>query len=169
MSLELDPKGFAELVELVNNEPTFKELIENHTVDLFNYLKFPTDKKDKDETEALVEEKSEKKISDADIAAACEKLRERYKKLRTNLSLEPWEVEEIFLNALTAQYDPHTTFFSKQSMEEFEITMRNSLCGIGAVLSMEFAWGVSDLFNACMAIPNLYGLWKLRGKINASF
>jgi len=91
---------------------------------------------EKTDSANVSEEKTEKKISDADIAVACEKLRERYKKLRTNLSLEPWEVEEIFLNALTAQYDPHTTFFSKQSMEEFEITMRNSLCGIGAVLSM---------------------------------
>lgn len=71
------------------------------------------------------------------VAAACEKLRERYAKLRANLTLEPWEVEELFLNALTAQYDPHTSFFSKQSMEEFEIMMRNSLCGIGAVLSMK--------------------------------
>lgn len=70
------------------------------------------------------------------IAAACKKMRERYAKLRTNLTLEPWEVEEIFLNALTSQYDPHTSFFSKQSMEEFEIMMRNSLCGIGAVLTM---------------------------------
>jgi len=91
---------------------------------------------EKTDSANVSEGKTEKKISDADIAVACEKLRERYKKLRTNLSLEPWEVEEIFLNALTAQYDPHTTFFSKQSMEEFEITMRNSLCGIGAVLSM---------------------------------
>lgn len=71
-----------------------------------------------------------------DVATACAKLRERYSKLRNNLTLEPWEVEELFLNALTTQYDPHTTFFSKQSMEEFEIMMRNSLCGIGAVLYM---------------------------------
>ena len=71
------------------------------------------------------------------VAAACGKLRERYSKLRDNLALEPWEVEEIFLNALTTQYDPHTSFFSKQSMEEFEIMMRNSLCGIGAVLTMD--------------------------------
>ncbi len=71
------------------------------------------------------------------VEAACKKLRERYSKLRDNLTLEPWEVEEIFLNALAAQYDPHTSFFSKQSMEEFEIMMRNSLCGIGAVLTMD--------------------------------
>lgn len=95
-------------------------------------------------TELLGEDKDDggnaetaREPSPEDVAAACGKLRERYSKLRDNLALEPWEVEEIFLNALTAQYDPHTSFFSKQSMEEFEIMMRNSLCGIGAVLTMD--------------------------------
>lgn len=69
------------------------------------------------------------------VRAACKKIGERYEKLRKNLVLEPWEVEELFLNALTAQFDPHTAFFPKQSMEDFQIAMRNSLCGIGAVLS----------------------------------
>lgn len=96
----------------------------------------PANTNEKTEPAALSAADLEKNISEKTIADACKKLRERYNKLRTNLSLEPWEVEEIFLNALTSQYDPHTTFFSKQSMEEFEITMRNSLCGIGAVLSM---------------------------------
>lgn len=104
-------------------------------------------------TELIGKHDSEKKSENADgtddaekdelhptaeaVATACEKMRERYSKLRENLTLEPWEVEEIFLNALTTLYDPHTSFFSEQSMEEFEIMMRNSLCGIGAVLSME--------------------------------
>ena len=73
-------------------------------------------------------------LSPENIAAACKKIYDRYAKFEKNISLEPWEVEELFLNALTAQYDPHTTFFSKQSMEQFQITMRNSLCGIGALL-----------------------------------
>lgn len=100
-------------------------------------------------TELLSEDKTQEKdgdaadISDAAnisperVAEACKKIRERYSKLRENLTLEPWEVQEIFLNSLTSLYDPHTTFFSKQSMEEFEIMMRNSLCGIGAVLYMD--------------------------------
>ncbi len=75
--------------------------------------------------------------SSEEIAAACEKLRTSYGSLRANLTLEPWEIEEIFLNALCKLYDPHTSFFSKQTMEEFEIMMRNSLCGIGAVLTMD--------------------------------
>ncbi len=73
-------------------------------------------------------------LSESAIAAVLEKIGKRYEKLQKNLSLEPWEVEELFLNALTSQFDPHTTFFSAQSMEEFQISMRNSLCGIGALL-----------------------------------
>lgn len=74
-------------------------------------------------------------FSEESIRNACKKIAARYQKLGKNLVLEPWEIEELFLNALAAQFDPHTTFFTKQSMEEFQISMRNSLCGIGAVLS----------------------------------
>lgn len=76
-------------------------------------------------------------LSEKSVADACKKIAERYEKLRQNLVLEPWEVEELFLNSLAAQFDPHTTFFPKQSMEDFQIAMRNSLCGIGALLTDE--------------------------------
>lgn len=36
---------------------------------------------------------------------------------------------------------------------------------LGAVLSMEFVWGISDLFNSLMAIPNLICLWMLRKEV----
>lgn len=71
------------------------------------------------------------------VREASEKIATRYEKLGKNLILEPWEIEELFLNSLSAQFDPHTTFFTKQSMEEFQISMRNSLCGIGALLADE--------------------------------
>lgn len=35
----------------------------------------------------------------------------------------------------------------------------------GAVLSMELVWGISDLFNSFMAIPNLIAIWLLRKEI----
>lgn len=73
-------------------------------------------------------------ISEEKMTAAAEKLVSRYEKIAKNIVLEPWEVEEIFLNSLTAEFDPHTTFFTAQSMDDFQIAMRNALCGIGAVL-----------------------------------
>jgi carboxyl-terminal processing protease len=62
---------------------------------------------------------------------AAARLKKRYDKSRTYLSFDQHEVEELFLNSYSSQYDPHSTFFSQQSLEEFEIAMRNSLVGIG--------------------------------------
>lgn len=39
---------------------------------------------------------------------------------------------------------------------------------LGAVLSLERVWGVSDLLNAFMILPNLVCLWMFRGKIRDS-
>lgn len=36
---------------------------------------------------------------------------------------------------------------------------------LGAVLSMELIWGISDLFNSFMAIPNLIGVFLLRREV----
>ena len=44
------------------------------------------------------------------------------------------ELLEIYLTALTTSYDPHTTYMSKTSLENFEIQMRLNLEGIGAAL-----------------------------------
>lgn len=73
-------------------------------------------------------------VTPARLAEARVRLAKRYAKIEGYLRLEAHEVEELFLNSLTRQYDPHSTFFTKQSLEEFEIQMRNSLCGIGATL-----------------------------------
>jgi len=44
-------------------------------------------------------------------------------------------VQEIYLNSVTSVYDPHSAFLSPYFLDEFDISMRNSLVGIGAVLS----------------------------------
>lgn len=44
---------------------------------------------------------------------------------------------QIYANALTELYDPHTNYFSPRRSENFNISMRLSLEGIGAVLSSE--------------------------------
>ena len=33
---------------------------------------------------------------------------------------------------------------------------------LGAVMSLELVWGISDLFNSFMAIPNIICIWWLR-------
>ena len=76
-------------------------------------------------------------ITPAKTEEAISRLKKRYEKTRTFLNFDQHEVEELFLNSYSTQYDPHSTFFSQQSLEEFEIAMRNSLVGIGATLSDE--------------------------------
>ena len=44
---------------------------------------------------------------------------------------------QIYINAFTGVYDPHTQYFSPQTAENFDINMSLSLEGIGAVLSSE--------------------------------
>ena len=44
---------------------------------------------------------------------------------------------EIFINALTHLYDPHTSYLSPRTSENFNINMKLSLEGIGAVLQQE--------------------------------
>jgi carboxyl-terminal processing protease len=76
-------------------------------------------------------------ITPAKTQEAAARLKKRYEKTRTYLDFDSHEVEELFLNSYSSQYDPHSTFFSQQSLEEFEIAMRNSLVGIGATLTDE--------------------------------
>ncbi len=92
----------------------------------------------------------EKKAEDSDVVVseivvskemtekATESVRKRYERLEKWVDdMEPTEVQEIFLTTLTHQYDPHSTFMSADTLEEFAIAMRNSLVGIGALLSEE--------------------------------
>lgn len=70
------------------------------------------------------------------LADAKEVVRKRYERLQRGINeIEPVEVQEVFLTALTKQYDPHSTYMSADTLEEFAIAMRNSLVGIGALLS----------------------------------
>lgn len=47
------------------------------------------------------------------------------------------EVLELFLNALTTSFDPHTNYMSPSTLDDFNIQMRLSLEGIGARLRWE--------------------------------
>jgi carboxyl-terminal processing protease len=59
----------------------------------------------------------------------------RYQR-RTKLveQVEPTDVIEVYLTALTSVYDPHSAYFKPASSDDFEIRMRDALEGIGAEL-----------------------------------
>lgn len=65
-------------------------------------------------------------------------LNERYDRMQRRVSqLSANDVFQIFINAYTLSVEPHTSYFSPRSSEEFKINMSLSLEGIGAALSTE--------------------------------
>jgi carboxyl-terminal processing protease len=67
--------------------------------------------------------------------AAQEKLSRRYHSFAKRMhQTDSDELLEMYLTALTTSYDPHTTYMSPGSLENFEIQMRLNLEGIGAAL-----------------------------------
>ena len=49
----------------------------------------------------------------------------------------PEDVFQVYINALTQTFDPHTNYFTPHNSENFDISMSRSLEGIGAVLQYE--------------------------------
>src|SRR5262245_8984399 len=69
---------------------------------------------------------------------ARDRIKKRYRNLvRFTKQIDKDELLERYLVALTMSYDPHSTYMSPKSQEEFEIAMRLKLQGIGALLSSE--------------------------------
>ena len=65
-------------------------------------------------------------------------LRKRYERMRTSTyQLDANDVFQIFINSYTTAIEPHTAYFSPRTSENFDISMRLSLEGIGAVLSSD--------------------------------
>lgn len=65
-------------------------------------------------------------------------LLKRYKNRLVRLyQTQSEDVYRLFLNAVAQIYDPHTTYYSPRASENFNIRMRLSLEGIGAVLQTD--------------------------------
>ncbi len=77
-------------------------------------------------------------LAGKDEAGARDTLRKRYEgRLRRAAQIEPEDVFQTYMNAVTGVFDPHTNYLSPRSSENFNIQMRLSLEGIGAVLRLE--------------------------------
>jgi carboxyl-terminal processing protease len=65
-------------------------------------------------------------------------VRKRYERLLKNVAeIETDEIAEMFLSTIARLYDPHSTYFSADTFEDFGIQMRLQLVGIGALLGIE--------------------------------
>ena len=75
------------------------------------------------------------RLADKDDAKIREQLRKRYDGLRLRVDqFDSDDVFQTFANAYTEALEPHTSYMSPSSSENFDISMRLSLEGIGAVL-----------------------------------
>ncbi|MTI32965.1 carboxy terminal-processing peptidase [Xanthovirga aplysinae] len=65
-------------------------------------------------------------------------IRKRYKRMVKSASQRKSEdIFQLFMNAFAESFDPHTSYFSPQSSDNFKISMSNSVEGIGASLKSE--------------------------------
>jgi carboxyl-terminal processing protease len=78
------------------------------------------------------------KMEKTPLAEAKDKLLRRYKSFAKRMhQMTADELLEIYLSSLTSSFDPHTTFMSPGTLENFEIGMKLQLDGIGAQLKGE--------------------------------
>ncbi len=83
--------------------------------------------------EILQEVLNKKTLDEARTAVS-----KRYDRLGRNLGdFAAGDVAEVFLNAISGLYDPHSTYFSPETYEDFSISIRLQLFGIGALLGVE--------------------------------
>ena len=67
-----------------------------------------------------------------------ERLHRRYNSFSNQMHrTDSDELLEMFLNSVMASFDPHTSYMSPTTLENFEIVMRLNLDGIGAGLTMQ--------------------------------
>jgi len=99
---------------------------------LNRYLSLLEDAGVEDPLKATPEEQKEKELE------AREKVSKQYSAYFDRLKKETLKDHyDRYLNAFTRAFDPHTTYMPPQSKEDFDISMRGSLEGIGATLREE--------------------------------
>ena len=78
------------------------------------------------------------KLTDKEPEKIVETLLERYDNLERRITeLNSDDVFQFFMNAFAASIEPHTSYLSARNSENFEISMKLSLEGIGALLGRE--------------------------------
>ncbi len=77
-------------------------------------------------------------LAENELDEATEIVRKRYKnRLRRITQRNEEDIFSISMNNLTSYFDPHSSYFSPKSAEDFEMTMSLKLEGIGALLTTE--------------------------------
>ena len=99
-------------------------------------------------------------LAEKELEEATETIEKRYKNRLKRISQRNEEdIFSISMNNLTSFFDPHSSYFSPKSAEDFEMTMSLKLEGIGALLTTE-----DDYPTIVSVVPG--GPAEKTGKIN---
>ena len=99
-------------------------------------------------------------LADKELDEATHTIEKRYKnRLRRISQRNEEDIFSISMNNLTSYFDPHSSYFSPKSAEDFEMTMSLKLEGIGALLTTE-----DDYPTIVSVVPG--GPAEKTGKIN---
>ena len=83
------------------------------------------------------------KLGDTSLKEGKERLMKRVRGLWKDFSqYENDDVVSMFLNSMAAAYDPHSSYLAAQDLKNFDISIKLSLEGIGAVLRWEDGYTV---------------------------
>ena len=78
------------------------------------------------------------KLTDKDMDEVRETLSKRYRsQLSQILKTNSLDIFQRYMDAMTMAFDPHTQYYAPRAAENFNMNMRLSLEGIGAVLTVE--------------------------------
>ncbi len=78
------------------------------------------------------------KLDDTEPDESRKRMHKRYHNIRTMArQTDDSEMLEMYLSALTHTFDPHSSYMSPETLEDFRIQMELSLEGIGAALQLE--------------------------------
>ena len=85
------------------------------------------------------------KLDDKEIADARTRLHKRYEGNRNLMQqTEGHEILELYLSSMTHCLDPHSSYMSPQTLEDFQINMKLQLQGIGARLKYDDGYTVVE-------------------------
>jgi carboxyl-terminal processing protease len=72
------------------------------------------------------------------IDEAKQTIKKRYERMLKNVAeIDGGNLAELYLSTIAHLYDPHSTYFSAETFEDFAIQMKLKLYGIGALLGLE--------------------------------
>jgi len=98
----------------------------------------PQEKETKDQKSEARDQSSDLDEKNADLLSPEEFIRKRYSQFLTVLEDSDSEfVLQKYLSAFSHAYDPHSDYMSPSSVDDFDIQMKLSLVGIGALLKSE--------------------------------